>query len=53
MLMTDAVARLTNYNFGQIYDLRAMEFFAYVAYLQRKREDERKRIDEFKRTRRY
>ena len=53
MMMVDVVARLTNFNFHEIYDLRAMEFLGYIVYAQRKKDEEKKRIDQFKQTRHY
>lgn len=36
----EAVAEMTNFNFEQIFQMTALEFFAYVAYLRWKAEKE-------------
>lgn len=53
MMMVDVVASFTNFNFHEIYDLRAMEFLGYMVYAQRKKDEERKMIDRFRQTRHY
>ena len=39
---------MTNYNFGQVFDLPIMEFFTYVSYLRYKAAKEEQAIREFK-----
>ena len=53
MMMVDVVASFTNFNFHEIYDLRAMEFLGYLVYAQRKKEEEKKMIGRFRQTRQY
>lgn len=51
--MIEAVSEMTRYNFGQVYDMPAIEFFAYIKYINIKRQKEymrkRKEAEEFKR----
>jgi len=39
---------MTNYNFGQVYEMPIMEFFTYVSYLRYKQAKEEQQIREFK-----
>lgn len=36
----EAVAEMTKYNFGELYNMPALEFFAYIAYINYKRKKE-------------
>lgn len=38
--MISVVSDLTKYDFGKVYDMPAMEFFAYIQYINEKRRRE-------------
>ena len=42
--MISAVHEETGYNFGQVYELPAIEFLTYLAYINNKREREQAEI---------
>lgn len=39
---------MTGYNFGQLYLLPALEFFAYVSYIRWKQAKEERQLREFR-----
>lgn len=39
---------MTNYNFGQVFDLPIMEFFTYVSYIRWERAKEEQKLREYK-----
>lgn len=45
----EAVAEMTNYNFGQLYLMSVMEFFAYCQYTLYKARKREREIKQFKR----
>lgn len=42
------MAEMTNYNFGEVYNISVMEFFTYVSYLRMKARKEEARMREWK-----
>lgn len=44
----EAVAEMTRFNFEEVYNMSAMEFFAYCSYLKYKQKKEEDRIRQFK-----
>ena len=43
--LVEAVSELTKYDFEMVFNMEAIEFFAYVAYCRFKAERERKRME--------
>lgn len=45
----EAVAEMTNYNFGQLYGMPAMEFLTYLAFVNYKRKKEEQELKKINR----
>ena len=42
------MAEMTNYTFGEVYNISVMEFFTYVSYLRMKARKEEQKMREWK-----